>query len=283
MKKKGAGTGWTAGKIAAVAVSTSLVVAVLAVTMIMVIGGIGGQKSGMDGTIGEEEMVEAYEEIKQDAETAMDEMEDLTSEEATSDPEVYEQQLEETLTVYNQLLADLEEAIEAVIEVSEDYEELYAYIYEYYDYLYALTEQAAGEIEYLLSLVPTMQEIQQMEQIVERLGQLPAAGQYGELSTQLDQAVQKALSNLEGVTTSDTLSSYGSSMESLARQLDSLSQQMNQYLASGNKAAFNSLADQMNATVISMQQQLSSAITSLSSSYTSMLSQLEASIQSALP
>jgi predicted PurR-regulated permease PerM len=283
VKKKGAGTGWTAGKIAAVAVSTSLVVAVLAVTMIMVIGGIGGQKSGMDGTIGEEEMVEAYEEIKQDAETAMDEMEDLTSEEATSDPEVYEQQLEETLTVYNQLLADLEEAIEAVIEVSEDYEELYAYIYEYYDYLYALTEQAAGEIEYLLSLVPTMQEIQQMEQIVERLGQLPAAGQYGELSTQLDQAVQKALSNLEGVTTSDTLSSYGSSMESLARQLDSLSQQMNQYLASGNKAAFNSLADQMNATVISMQQQLSSAITSLSSSYTSMLSQLEASIQSALP
>ena len=271
--------GWTTGKILAVVIPICIVVIAAAVTLFLVLG----QNDPGEEKAGEEEMIETYEEIKQEADTAIAEMEDLESEEATSDPEIYEQQLEEALTVYGQLMADLEEATNAAVEVSEDYEELYTYIYEYYDYLYDLTEQAAGEIEYLLSLVPTLEEIQQMEQLVERLEQLPATGQYGELSTQLDQAVQKALSNLEGVTVPDTMSSYGSGVESLARQLDSMVQQMSQALASGNKTAFSSLADQMSAAISQTQQQLTSTMNSLVSGYTSIFTQLEASIQSALP
>jgi len=283
--KKDSGTGWTKGKILALVIPICLVVIAAAVTLAVVLGGGGGgeDKAGVSETTGEEEMIETYEEIAQEAETAMDEMEDLESVEAASDPEVYEQELEEALTVYNQLLADLEEAASIAVEVCEDYEELYAYIYEYYDYLYELSEQAVGEIEYLLSLVPTMQEIEQVEALVDRLEQLPAAGQYGEMSAQLGQAVQEALSNLESTAAPDSMSSYGSGVDALAQQLDALAQQMGQALASGDNAAFSSLADQMNAAIASAQQQFSSTVSSLVSGYTSLLSQLEASIELLIP
>jgi len=281
VKKKGSGTGWTKGKMLALIIPICLVVIAAAVTLIIVLGdgGAGEKKAGADETVSEEEMIETYEEIKQEAGTAMDEMEDLESVEAASDPEVYEQELEEALTVYNQLLADLEEAANAAVEVSEDYVELYSYIYEYYDYLFDLTEQAVGEIEYLLSLVPTMQEIEQVKNLVDRLEQLPAAGQNGELSAQLGQAVQEALADLESTAAPDSMSSYGSGMDALAQQLDSLAQAT----ASGDNADFASLADQINAAIASAQQQFSATVSSLVSGYTSLLSQLEASISSAMP
>lgn len=283
--EKESGTGWTKGKILALVIPICLVAVAAAVTLAVVIGGggAGEDKASAGERAGEEEMIETYEEIKQGAETAMDEMEDLESAAAASDPEVYEQELEEALTVYNQLLADLSEAANAVVEVSEDYAELYAYIYEYYDYLYELSEQAVGEIEYLLSLVPTMQEIEQVKSLVDRLEQLPAAGQYGELSTQLGQAAQDALSDLEGTAAPDSLSSYGSGVDALAQQLDAVAQQMSQALASGDTASFSSLADEMNAAIASAQQQFSSTVSSLLSGYTSLLAQLEASISAAMP
>ncbi|MBN2026399.1 MAG: hypothetical protein JW854_06555 [Actinobacteria bacterium] len=285
MKEKKRGTGWTKGKILALVIPICLVVITAAVTLTVTLGGGGGgdDKAAASETMSEEEMIEYYEEIKQEAETALDEMEDLESVEAASDPEVYEQELEEALTVYNQLLADLGEAANAVVEVCEDYEELYAYIFEYYDYLYELSEQAVCEIEYLLTLLPTVQEIEQVKNLVDRLEQLPAAGQYGELSAQLGQAVQDVLANLEGTAAPDSLSSYGSGMDALARQLDALSQQMGQALASGDKAALASLADQIDASIASAEQQFSSTVSSLVSGYTSLISQLEAGISSAMP
>ncbi|MEW6554620.1 MAG: hypothetical protein AB1384_10075 [Actinomycetota bacterium] len=173
---------WTTGRILAVVIPVCVAVIATVVTLALVLGDGGGKEEASGDTAGagemtdaEEEMIETYEEIKQDADAAVAEMEDLESQEAASDPDAYEQELEEALTAYDQLLADLDEAANAAIEVSEDYEELYAYINDYYEYLYGLTEQAVSEMENLLALVPTMQELEQAEGPVERLENLPAA------------------------------------------------------------------------------------------------------------
>jgi len=72
-------------------------------------------------------------------------------------------------------------------------------------------------------------------------------------------------------------------MSDLARELESTSQQMADFLASGNTAAYNSRLEQMNDAVAQAQRQLAAGVDSLVSGYVSMLSQLEASIQSSLP
>lgn len=72
-------------------------------------------------------------------------------------------------------------------------------------------------------------------------------------------------------------------MSSLAQELESISQQMSQSLASGNRAAYEAQLDQITAAITQAQQQLAASADSLVAGYTSMLSQLEAAIQSALP
>ena len=276
---------WTKGKILAVAIPVGLVVIGVVVTLALVLGGgnAGDSQAGQGEPVGEDEMVETYEEIKEQAGEAAAEMEDLGSQEAASDPDTYEQELEEALAAYEELALLVEKAANMAIEVSEDYAELYAYIYDYYDYLYTLTEQAVGDIEYLMSLLPALEDMQQMQDIVERLENLPAGGPLGELSSQLTQFAQKALVKLEETQVPEGMSVYGSEMEALARELDSLAQQMAQALQSGNNAGFASLADQMDAAITQAQQQLSSTVNSLVSGYANMLSQLEAAIQTALP
>ena len=280
--EKESGTGWTKGKMLALVIPICLALAAVAVTMTLALGG-GEEPDESGGTVNEEEMVEAYEEIKEEAEAALGEMEDIASDEAATDPEVYEQELEEAMTLYKQLLADLEDAAEAVVEVSDEYEELYAYIYEYYDYLYDITGQALDELEYLLSLVPTMQELQQLDGLLDKMEKLPAGGRNADLGDQVDQAVQKAVSNLEKATAPEALSPYDSEMQSLAQQLDSLAGQIKQGLAGGSGENPSSLADQMSAAVTATQQQLSATVDSLVSGYTSLLSQLEASVESLIP
>ena len=279
------GKGWTRGRILAVVIPACVVIVAVAVILVVVLGGddTSNDAAGPGESASEEEMIETYEEVKEQADAAAAEMEDLSSEEATSDPEVYEQELEEALAAYEELALLVEEAANMAIEVSEDYAELYAYIFEYYDYLFTLTEEAVGEIEYLMSLLPALEDIQQMQDIVERLENLPAGGQFGELSSQLTQFSQKALDKLEGIQVPEEMGAYGSAMESLTQELDSLTQQMAQSLQAGNSAGFASLADEMEAAITQTQQQLSSTVSSLASGYASMLSQLEAAIQSALP
>ena len=81
--------------------------------------------------------------------------------------------------------------------MTEEYAELYGYTYDYFDYLYEMTERAAGEIDYLLSLVPTMEEIEQIQQQAERLRGLPANGSHEEALAQLQRNTQKALSSFQ--------------------------------------------------------------------------------------
>jgi hypothetical protein len=285
MSDAGEGKGWSTGKILAVVIPICLVVVAVAVTLILVLGkdDTEEKKGGEEGTITEEEMIDTYEQIKQDAEAAVSQMEDLESGEATSDPAAYEQQLEEAQAAFELLYADLDEFASLAVEVTEGYEELNAYIYDYYEYLYELTGQAINEIEYLMSLVPTFEDLQQFEEIIGRLENLPAGGQFGELSSQLSQKAQQALSGLEGKQIPEGMSGYGVELDSLTTELNSLAQQMSQALSSGNAAAFSSYADQAGAAITQAQQQLSSSINSLVSGYASMLSQLEAAIQSALP
>jgi hypothetical protein len=79
------------------------------------------------------------------------------------------------------------------------------------------------------------------------------------------------------------MGAYGEEMESMAGGLESLSQQMTQALASGNKAVASSLAGQMSAAMTRSQQQLASSMQSLVSGYASALAQMEADIQAAMP
>ena|GEM_PF-5669724 len=95
--------------------------------------------------------------------------------------------------------------------------------------------------------------------------------------------MQKAISTLEGTTVPDSMGAYGEEVKSMAGELESLSQQMTQALASGNKAAVSSLAEQMSAAVTQTQQQLTASMQSLVSGHASMLSQMEANIQAAMP
>jgi chromosome segregation ATPase len=287
---KHSGKGWTTGKILALVIPICLVVAGVAVALILVLGKSNSDKSGGEETAANEEIVDTYDEISRQAEEAVAQMKDLESQEAASDPQAYEQEMEEAESAFEELAAVSEEAANTIIEVSEDYgelypeyEDLYTYISDYYAYLEQLTGQAVSQIDYLQSLLPTLEEIQQMEALVGRLENMPATGQFGELSHQLTERAQKALSELEGTQAPESLNTYGSDMESLAKELDSLTQQMSQALSSGNKPAFSSLAAQMNAAVSQADHQLSATISSLLSGYMSTLSQLEASVQSALP
>ncbi len=276
--------GWTAKKTLAVVIPVCMAIAAVAVALVLTLGGkddSGGTEK--KDTASEEMMLETYEQIKQEAEKAVSEMDDLESEEAASDPDVYAQELEEAEAAYEQLYNDLEEATSYAVEVTEEYAELYEYIYEYYDYLYDMTEQATQEIDYLLSLVPTMEEIEQMQQQAERLKNLPAGGKYQEILAQLQRNAQKALSSLEGKQPPSGLGVYGEEMNELAEELESISQQMAKSLASGDKAAYGAQLEEMSAAIAQAQQQLMAGVDSLVSGYASMLSQLEASIQSALP
>ncbi len=276
--------GWTAKKTLAVMVPACAVTAALAVTLVLVLGGRdGGQENAAEVTSGEEEMLDSYEQIKQEAEAAVSEMQDLESEEATSDPDVCARELEEAREAWEQLYADLEEATSYAIEVTGEYAELYEYIYDYYDYLYDLTEEAVQQIDYLLSLVPTMEEIEQIRQQAEHLKNLPSGGKYEEIMEQIQRNARKVLSSLENKQPPPGTDAYGREMSDLARELESVSRQMADSLASGNRDAYNSQLEQMNGAIAQARQQLAASIDSLVAGYASMLSQLEASVQSALP
>ena len=102
-------------------------------------------------------------------------MEDLECEEALSDSDVYQQELEEAEAEFEELALLLEEALVYAIEVTEDYEELYrdyaelyAYIYEYYAYLEELTYEALSQIDYLMTLLPSLEEIEQLQEMVQQ-------------------------------------------------------------------------------------------------------------------
>ncbi len=276
------GKRWSTARVLAIVIPVCLAVAV-AVVLILVLGNGEAPEKGSGDAMSQEEMLEAYEAIRKEAEEAMAEMEDLASEEAASDPETYEQELEEAEDAYKELYQDLEEVTSYVVEVAEDYEELYGYIYDYYDYLYELTEQAVEEIDYLLSLVPTLDEMQGMEVLLERLESLPKGGKYGELPSQLSQYAQRALSGMASAQPPSGTEAYGKEMEALAQELASLAQELAQSISSGDQAAFSALAGEMNAAIAQVQHQLCAGVDSLLGSYASALTQLEAAIESALP
>ena len=91
------GTRWTTAKILALLIPVFLVVMAVAGTLVLALGkgDAGENEAGEGDTASEEEVLEAYEEIRKQTEAAMAEMEDLESEEAVSDPAVYEQELVE--------------------------------------------------------------------------------------------------------------------------------------------------------------------------------------------
>ncbi len=257
--------------------------AALAVVLAIALGVGHGEKAEKPEGDSQEEIMETYEEVKEQAEKAMQEMEDLSTEEATSHPETYEQDLQEAEEAFDELYRELEQATDYTVELGEEYMELYDYIWDYYDYLYDLTEQAAQEIDYLLALVPSLDQIQGLEETVKRLENLPKGGKLGELSTQLTKYAQQALSGVQSAKPPASMGASGEELTALFEELQSLAQKTAQSLAGGNTSAIQSLADEITSTIADIEGQLSSAAASLISSYEAVVGQLEAAIESALP
>lgn len=273
---------WTKGRILAVALPVCLAVVAAAVILPLTLGKKDEAKDETAGgeAAGYEDILAAYEEISQEAEAATAEMEDLESEEAVSDPEAYEQELEEALTAYEELYEDTDEALQELDELAteydevyQEYEELYEYINDYYAELLSYANEALSQVEYLQSMLPTLDELQQLESLAERLANLPASGQAGALSSQMAEKLGAVLTQLENPDIADEMATYGSWLQPLAQELKSLSQQLSQGSASA-------MAEQLLGAVAQAEQELSAAINALVSGYTSALSQLEAAIQS---
>lgn len=156
--------------------------AALVAVLVVALGRGGGEKAGSSEETSHEEVTQTYEQVKQQADNAVEEMEDHSMEEAVSDPETYEQELQEAEEAFNELYQDLEEASEYLLELGEEYAELYDYIWDYYEYLYGLTEEAVEEIDYLLSIVPSLEQVQELENLLLRLESLPRDNRVAELA-----------------------------------------------------------------------------------------------------
>src|SRR4030042_1543372 len=216
----GNGKRWTTGKMLAIVIPICVVVAAVAVTLVLVLGKNDQNQNSQAAS--NEEILQAYEDISKQAQEAMASMQQLESQDPTSDPQVYEEQVLETQTEFEELTILVEEAANSVIEVSEDYAELYAeyeelynYIVDYYAYVDQFTQEAISQLQYLESIVPTLEEMQQLEELTNRLKNLPATGQSGELASKLSQRSQKALAHLKTTTPPSSMGSYSNRMQSL--------------------------------------------------------------------
>lgn len=270
---------WTRGKVLAVVLPLCAVVIGLAAALVLILtGGESGETSKP-----EEKLVQDYEKVKEEADAALDEMEDLQSEEVVSDPEAYEQELQEALQAFESLMEDLDEAAEAAVEVAEEYEELYSYIYEYYDYLYRLTEEAVDQIEYLLSLAPSLQQMEQVDELLKRMENLPRGSQWDQLLKQVSTRSQNALEELENLQAQAAPGGAGmEELSQLTQQADAVLEQLVSSAQEG-QAGLKSLADQLASTLAEIEQQAASAVSSAVSAFSSTLSQMEQAIQSLIP
>lgn len=289
------GSGWGAKKVLALLIPVCVVVIAVTVILVLFLGNSDTKKSGSTGKpAAEEEITGQYEQIKQDANAAVKHLEQLETQQAQQDSAAYQQQIEQANAEIEQLEQDAAEALTAVeqasaevssasgtaTEVALEYEAFLKELEAYYAYVEGLTQQAVAQVEYLKSVAPTIQDVQQWQQLAARLGKAPTPALQRQLSGQLTGRAQQALSGLQSSTTTapDSLKGYGDSIQALTGQLGGISEQMSQALASGNKASFDALSNQMTAAMDQAQQQLTGAFDSFSSGLSSAASKVDAAM-----
>lgn len=298
MEKERSGR-WSAGKVLAVVIPICLVVAAVAVTLVLVLGKTKTAENGSSSAPSQEGIVKTYDELNKQAEAAVAELEKLASQEAlaaasSTSPEptatsltAYQQELAALNQTFAQLAADVSEAAAAVEQAAasvetassavtttaQEYQQLYAQISAYYAYLEQLTNQAVSQLQYLQSTVPALQDIQQVQTLVQGMSNTPPLpARRAELQSQLSARAQGVLSRLQTNQPPQTMGQYGTTLQSLAGQVNGIAQQAGQALASGNKASIDALAEQMNAAVDQAERQLSADLGSAFSGYSSQLS-----------
>ena len=295
MAAEGNGSGWSTRKILALVIPICVVVIAAAVILVLVLGNSDSKKSGSTGKpASEEEIANQYEQIKKDAEAAVKQLEQLEAQQAQQDSAALQQQVEQANTEITQLEQDTAEALAAVeqasaevssaagttTEVALEYEAFLKELEAYYAYVEGLTQQAVAQVEYLKSVAPTLQDIQQWQQLAARLGKAPTPALQRQLSGQLTGRAQQALYGLQSSTATapDSLKGYGDSIQALTGQLGGISQQMSQALSSRNKASFDALSNQMTAAIDQAQQQLTGAFDSFNSGLSSAASKVDAAM-----
>lgn len=288
---KGVPKGWSKERVLAVVIPVCVAVAAVAVILVVALGRDEGGGS-QAAPAGQEELMDQYEQVKLEAEGAVEQMEDLGVQEAAGDAEAYGQELEEAYDAMEQLYQDLEEAAQAteeaadeVAETSESYQELYEEMLAYYDYLQKMCGQAVAQLEYLRSVAASLGELQQLEGVAEKLEKLPAAGaQAGELSTQLtNKAVGAVLAYQGSKPAPGSLDQLSSEFSSLTSQIEALAQQMSRSLSSGDKQSFSYYAGQLTAGLAALEQQLAAEMAAAAQVFASQLSSLTSAVNSAVP
>lgn len=289
------GSGWSARKILAVVIPVCVLVIAVTVIGVLVLGNGDSEKSGPTGKPAtEEEIAGQYEQIKTDADAAVKQLEQLETQQTQQDAAAYQQQIEQAGAEMAQLEKDTAEALAAAgqastevssaagtaTEVALEYEAFLKELEAYYAYVEGLTQQAVTQVEYLKSVAPTMQDVQQWQHLATRLGEAPTPALQRQLSGQLTGRAQQALSSHQSLTTTapDSLKGYGDSVQALTGQLGGISEQMSRALASGNKASFDALSNQMTAALDQAQLQLAGAFDSFSSGLSSAASKVDAAM-----
>jgi len=294
-------SGCSTGKILAVVIPICVVVVTVAVTLILVLGKGSGTSKGTTPSAQvptEEQVADTYDQIKQETNAAVKEITDLTSQQAMEDATAYQQEVQQADESLTQLASDVSSASASVeaaasevstaaTEVTQTQQEYQAFLTEiesYYAYVEDLTRQAVEQVAYVKSALPTLQQVDQLQAGATELAGSPAPARQRQLTSLLSSRASGLAAQLKSLKTAPaSLSQFGVSLQSLTGQLGSLSQQMSQALASGNAAAFNSLSQQMNASVSGTLGQLSSGLQSSINGFSSQLGTLSQKVDASIP
>jgi chromosome segregation ATPase len=279
MAKGANGGGWSTGKILAVVIPICVVVAAVTITLVLVLGGSDSSH---------EEILETYQKIDQEAQEALKEVEQAqaaptTSETYQEDLQLAYDEVEALLTEMGEAITAVEEAATSVDETAQQYMELYQEIESYYAYLEGLVNEALSQIEYLQSIAPALEDLEEFTTLVQRIENAPAILQKRELSSRLNGEAQAMLGDLQGKTAPESLSGFSQDMQSLADSVDSTARQMTQTLQSGNGETFSAQASQLNSSISQVQQQLTADLSAAISNMSTGLSQKAQSVDSLMP
>ncbi len=276
----GNGSGWSKGKVLAVVIPLCLLLAGGAVAAILIIG----KDSGDGGASAE--IISTYEEISKQAEAAMEEMDDLGEAALVED---YEQQLAEAEAALNAMVADVdaaaaavEEAASSVEETSEEYEALYMQIEAYYAYLESLYAQAIEEVAYLQSIVPALEELQDVEDSLNAIQRNPG-GTRSDQTTQLLAEMQAYAKALADMTTEDPYGNIDDVLESASNDFNGSFTSLVASIASGDAARAAQQAGSISTTIDATISSITSEVASVVGSYASMLDSLASGVTAAIP
>ncbi len=273
-------------------IAAVLVVAVgvsVAILLMTRNGGEGGGKASAPEDV--EKMIQQYEEMKRLAEQAFNEMQDLESEQAVEDAQTYANEIEEAYEDIEELYDELDEVVQetedAVDELSgyyEEYEALYNEMLSFYMQLEKMCEQGKSVLAYLESLVPLLKDMQQLESMAGKVLKAPAAIQQGEAMQEIVER-SAGIAELTKITVPapQTMAGFQEGMQAYSSEIQSITGQMVEALASGNRQAAAGLIDQLNRSISGIQSQLTAAVASSLNEILSQLNGISAGVESLLP